>query len=236
MERRARSETDKRRIRARLMRALVATALAIAGMVVASLGQVHDVRERGEVGDPATARELLFAWGGAALTLIAGVVAIRSVVRAMRLVMSEQVGDARTAPAALLVSVAGYLILSLVVLSEVGVDMGGLLLGGALTGVIVGIAAQQTLGNFFAGLVLLLVRPFAIGDHIILRSGPLGGEFEGRVMEMTLFHVHLMTDHGSVALPNSGVLASAVGPGARAQKDEPQTPPDDPGPMHGGTS
>ncbi|MDQ4065119.1 MAG: mechanosensitive ion channel family protein, partial [Actinomycetota bacterium] len=200
-------------------------------------GQIYDVTERGRVTDEATPREILFALGGALLTLVAGIAAVRSTARALRLAMSDQVGDARGGPAALIVSIAGYVIVGLTVLSQLDVDMGGLLLGGALTGVIVGIAAQQTLGNFFAGLVLLLVRPFTVGEHVVLKSGPLGGEFEGRVLEMSLFYVHLMTDHGAVALPNAGVLASAVGPGARGRlQEEDEAPPDDHGPAHGGTA
>lgn len=229
--------TIRARSRRRLVRAAVATIVAITGLVLSSLGQLHDVKERGNIVDDATAREILFVLGGAFLTLVAGIVAVRSAARALRLAMSDHVGDARGAPAALIVSIAGYVIVALTVLSELDVDMGGLLLGGALTGVVVGIAAQQTLGNFFAGLVLLLVRPFTTGENVILKSGPLGGEFEGRVTEMSLFYVHLVTDSGRVALPNAGVLASAIGPGARSRKEEPteQPPPDDHGPTHGGT-
>lgn len=69
-----------------------------------------------------------------------------------------------------------------------------LLLGGAVTGVIVGIAAQQSLGNVFAGLVLILSRPFDVGDLIAVRSGALGGQLEGRVVEMGLVYVTLDSD------------------------------------------
>jgi small-conductance mechanosensitive channel len=103
--------------------------------------------------------------------------------------------------------------------------------------VIIGIAAQQTLGNFFAGLVLLLVRPFTLGETVIFRSGPLGGEYEGRVTDMGLFYVSLVTEQGPVQLPNAGVLASAIGPGARGPKDDPDDElADDPGAAHGGTA
>jgi small conductance mechanosensitive channel len=105
-------------------------------------------------------------------------------------------------------------------LSVLDVDLGSLLLGGAITGVIVGIAAQQTLGNFFAGIVLLLAQPFSVGDRVVLRSGPLGGEYEGVVTEMGIFYVTLATPKGPVDLPNAGVLSAAIGPGARSASDE----------------
>lgn len=204
-------------------------------MVLASFGQLRIRRSPGAPDDLATATEVLIALAGAAIMLIAGYTAARSLGSALRLAMHDQTGPARSASAAVVVRVVGYVITAFAVLSALEVPMGGLLLGGALTGVVVGIAAQQTLGNFFAGLVLLMVRPFSVGDHIVLRSGPLGGEYEGTVTEMTLYYVHLLTDHGPVALPNSGVLASAVGPGARSQDDEEEVPEEDPGVAHGGT-
>ena len=54
-----------------------------------------------------------------------------------------------------------------------GVPVSQLVLGGALTTVFVSIAAQQALGNVFAGLVLMLARPFKVGDDIRLRAGAL---------------------------------------------------------------
>lgn len=209
--------------------------MAIGGMVIASFGQLKRIRVDGEV-DPATDTERLVLFAGALLTMIAGIVAVRYLAGALRSALSEHVDPARTAPASLLVSVIGYIIVIIVVLTEFRLNLSGLLLGGALTGVIVGIAAQQTLGNFFAGLVLLVVRPFTVGERVVLRSGPLGGEFEGIVTDMSFFYLRLMTDGGPVALPNAGVLASAIGPGARSAKEEPAAPVDDHGPAHGGTS
>ena len=55
---------------------------------------------------------------------------------------------------------------------------------------------------------------------------------------MGLFYVNLETKAGPVALPNSGVLASAIGPGARSPGDEDEEQPEEtrqePGPEHGG--
>jgi hypothetical protein len=80
-----------------------------------------------------------------------------------------------------------------------------------LAGVVLGIAAQQSLGNVFAGVVLLLARPFGIGDHIRIRSGALGGIFEAWVLEMSLTYVTLQTDDGMFKIPNSAMLAAGVG-------------------------
>lgn len=71
----------------------------------------------------------------------------------------------------LLVMLGGDLAVLVTVLGLLSVPIGQLLLSGAVTGVVVGIAAQQSLGHAFAGLVLLMSRPFTVGDYITLRSG-----------------------------------------------------------------
>jgi len=98
------------------------------------------------------------------------------------------------------------------VLALLRVNLGNLLVGGAVTGVIVGIAAQQTLGNFFAGLVLLFARPYVPGQHVKIRSGALGGPFEGIITGSGLMYTTIDTEEGLVSLPNSGLLGAAVGP------------------------
>lgn len=87
-----------------------------------------------------------------------------------------------------------------------------LLVGGAVTGIILGIAAQQSLGNVFAGIVLLFARPYIPGERIRVRSGSLGGPLDGTVTSVGLLYTTLETDEGAVNIPNGGLLAAAVGP------------------------
>lgn len=152
------------------------------------------------------------------LLLIAGVVAVRAIASAVRQGGSAKVGDARGATLAKVTAVAGYIIVGMWTLSALGVGIQALLLGGALTGVILGIAAQQTLGNVFAGIVLLAVRPFTAGKQAVLKS--VLGEYEGIVTNIGLFYVSMQTGSGSVEIPNAVALASAVGPGARSRPPE----------------
>ena len=108
-----------------------------------------------------------------------------------------------------------------------GVPVGQLLLGGALTSVFVGIAAQQALSNVFAGLVLLLARPFKVGDSIRLRAGALSGEIGGTVSEIGITYLRLATPDGVVSVPNSQVLNAVVGPlppGTRLPDPPPPAP------------
>lgn len=58
-----------------------------------------------------------------------------------------------------------------------GLQLGTLALGASVTAVIVGLAAQQTVGNVLAGLVLISARPFKIGDRV--RLAGFGMDVEG---------------------------------------------------------
>jgi small-conductance mechanosensitive channel len=206
--------------RRHLVRAAVSLSVLIAAMVAGrSLGQF--ARRRLPSGtDPATLGEIATALAAVVVVVVAGVLAVRSLAAALRRLMEHHGDQLHGTPLGLVLSFVGYLGVAVCVLVILGKPVGGLLLGGALTGVLVGIAAQQVLANFFAGIVLLLVRPFTIADDIVLKSGPLGGEYEGVVSDMGLFYVRLETHTGPVALPNAGVLASAVGPGVRAAEDK----------------
>jgi hypothetical protein len=77
-------------------------------------------------------------------------------------------------------------------------------------GVIVGIAAQQSLANLFAGLVLMFAHPFRVGSHVRFRAGALGGQMEGFVSDVGLTYVRLETDDGPALLPNAQALAAAI--------------------------
>jgi len=102
-------------------------------------------------------------------------------------------------------------------LGLVGVPVQQVLVGGAVTGIVLGIAAQQSLANMFAGVVLLVARPFAIGDEVTLIAGALGGEQHGYVRAVGFTYVLLERDDGRLMrIPNAGVLAAAVVVGPRA--------------------
>ncbi len=64
----------------------------------------------------------------------------------------------------------------------------------------------------FAGMVLLLARPVDVGDPVLIRSGAMGGELRGNVVEIGITYVRLGTPDGPLHLPNSQVLASAIAP------------------------
>lgn len=204
-----------------LIRAFIAGAVAVAGMVVASLYR-EEINRR----DQSFSGEEVIVLVSVLVLVVTGVMAVRSLSGAAHAATGGTSSSKRT-PLAFFINLIGYIVIAIAALESAKLGLEKVLLGGALTGVVIGIAAQQTLGNFFAGIVLLVVRPFSVGDAVYLK-GSLG-EYEGAVTDMTLFYVHMTTERGQVMLPNAGVLASAVGPGARAEKqkerEEAQTEP-----------
>ncbi len=113
----------------------------------------------------------------------------------------------------------------LVALRVAGIQAHTLALGGAFTAVILGLAAQQTLGNLFAGTVLLSARPFRVGERVRLQGGPLAGQLEGTVSSLGLLYTTFATGEDSIMVPNSVVLNVAVLPLQRARGGQPARPP-----------
>jgi small conductance mechanosensitive channel len=106
-----------------------------------------------------------------------------------------------------LVTIAAVVLGSLAI---AGVDPAVLVAGGAFTAVVVGLAAQQTLGNVMAGGVLLTARPFRVGDVIAVQGG--GINVEGTVASLGLFYTTLLMGRDRVLIPNSVLMNIAVIP------------------------
>ena len=104
------------------------------------------------------------------------------------------------------------LVIAVAALRIAGVTAKTLALGGAVTAVIAGLAAQQTLANLIAGTVLFSAHPFRVGERVRLQGGPLAGTLEGVVSSLGLFYTTFTSGAGPIMVPNSVVLAVAVVP------------------------
>ena len=104
------------------------------------------------------------------------------------------------------------IIMVVIALSIAGAKLQTLAVGGGFTAVIVGLAAQQTLGNAFAGMVLLSARPFRVGERVRFQAGAVGGSVEGVVSSLGLLYTTLTRGADQVLIPNNVVLAAAVVP------------------------
>ena len=191
------------RLRPDFKRAVAFGLLAlVAGLVVRVFGDLSWATPGGSA----------IAITGSAAFVALAVLAVRSAASEVAAGSRSRFGDGHASVVALLLTLAGYTATTLALLVLLQVPVQRLLVSGAVTGVVVGIAAQQSLANVVAGLVMLLNRPFQVGQQITVRSGALAGPYSGRVLSIGLTYVQLDTDDGIVLLPNSGVLAAAVGP------------------------
>ncbi|MEG0091614.1 MAG: mechanosensitive ion channel family protein [Oscillospiraceae bacterium] len=98
------------------------------------------------------------------------------------------------------------IVLTVVILfKEFGYDINGLIAGLGLGGLTFALAAQDTASNFFSGLIILLDKPFAIGDWIAV------GSIEGVVEEMNFRSCRVRTfDNALISVPNSKLSSDSV--------------------------
>ncbi len=198
----------KVRAKARPWRSIIALVLAIGAVVVN--GWEHSHFRQFFEGDHGVS-QLIAAVTAIGFCFFASV-AVIGLSGSARSTLEPVVGVSHAAVVRYALVLVGAVTTLVVTLVLFGVPVGQLLLGGALTSVFVGIAAQQALSNVFAGLVLLLARPFKVGDEVRLRAGALSGEIEGTVSEIGITYVRLSNAAGLVSVPNSQVLNAVVAP------------------------
>jgi small conductance mechanosensitive channel len=142
--------------------------------------------------------------------LILGWAIARDIGRAFGPALFRRLDPAMAGTVGFVIRLATVAVALVVALSVAGVDPRTLALGGAFTAVIVGLAAQQTLGNVIAGTVLLSARPFRVGDRVRLQGGQIAGQIEGTVGSLGLLYTTFVAEDGSIMVPNSVVLNVAV--------------------------
>jgi small-conductance mechanosensitive channel len=144
--------------------------------------------------------------------LILGWALARDIGRALGPALFRRLDPSTAGTVGFLIRLATIGIALLVALRIAGLEARELAVGGALTAVIFGLAAQQTLGNLIAGTVLLSARPFRVGERVRFQGGGVAGQIEGVVSSLGLLYTTLAQGEDSVMVPNSIVLSLAVMP------------------------
>ncbi|WP_144923690.1 mechanosensitive ion channel family protein [Halorubrum salsamenti] len=104
-----------------------------------------------------------------------------------------------------LTQISVYTFALLVVVGLFTDNVGGLLVGAGFLGIVVGMAARQTLGAILAGFVLMFSRPFEVGDWVEV------GDHEGTVTEISIMSTRLRSFDGEViTLPNDDVRSGSI--------------------------
>lgn len=114
-----------------------------------------------------------------------------------------------------LIKVALYALLIFSIAMQFGVDAASVAALISSLGLSVGLAAQDSLGNFAGGVLILCMKPFVVGDYIIEDTN----KNEGTVTEISLFYTTLLTvDNRTIIVPN-GTLANRSLTNVTAQEE-----------------
>jgi small conductance mechanosensitive channel len=93
----------------------------------------------------------------------------------------------------------------LIALSQLGISLGPLLAGLGIAGFVIGFALQDSLSNFASGMMILVYRPFDVGDLV-----EIGGVF-GKVNQMNLVNTTVLTlDNQTIILPNNMIWSGVI--------------------------
>jgi len=99
----------------------------------------------------------------------------------------------------------------IIALDILGVNVMPFIAGAGVAGVAIGFAAKDTLSNFIAGILLLIDRPFELGDRIEIWGAPAGSSTWGDVTEIGLRATKISTtDNIEVIIPNNEIMTRDI--------------------------
>ena len=100
-----------------------------------------------------------------------------------------------------------YFVLVLMILSNFGITASSVIAVLGSAGLTVGLALQGSLSNFAGGVLILLLKPFVVGDYIIENAD----KQEGTVSEITIFYTKLLTvDNKAIMIPNGTLSNTSI--------------------------
>ncbi len=118
--------------------------------------------------------------------------------------------------------VLGYIVIVFILLVMFQVNLTGLLIGAGFLGIVVGLAAQSTLGNLFSGISMMAAKPFAEGDRITFTTWQYGmmppsyshhamfPGFSGVIDTIGLMYTKIKLDDGPVTFVPNAIINQAV--------------------------
>ncbi|MDT8400630.1 MAG: mechanosensitive ion channel [Bacteroidales bacterium] len=142
----------------------------------------------------------------AIVVLVVGLIVIKALTRgAVRMMKKGNVGDSLLPFLRNLISITLKVLLLISILSMIGIQMTSFIAVLGAAGLAVGLALQGTLQNFAGGVIILLFKPYKVGDYITTQG------FSGTVKEIQIFTTVLTTpDNQTVIIPNSPIAVNAL--------------------------
>ncbi|WP_420580411.1 mechanosensitive ion channel family protein [Reichenbachiella sp.] len=154
--------------------------------------------------------DLIFEYGpklvGAILVLVIGFWVVKAMTNGFKRLLEVRDIDASLKPFLVsLVSMLLKVVLVISVLTTMGIEMTSLVAVLGAAGLAVGMALSGTLQNFAGGVVILLFRPFKVGDFIDAQG------HSGTVHSIQIFNTILKTpDNKTIIIPNGGLSTSSM--------------------------
>lgn len=142
----------------------------------------------------------------AALVFYLGKFLIRKLFELVRRIMMANEVDASLMTFVLsLVRIVLYFILIVTIVGILGIETSSFLALFASAGVAIGMALSGTLQNFAGGVLILLLKPYKVGDYIEAQG------FAGTVKEIQIFHTVInTTDNKTIIIPNGGLSTGSI--------------------------
>ncbi len=156
------------------------------------------------------ANEFIVSYGlkliGAILTLIIGFWIVSRITRAIRNLMARRELDpSLTGFLSTLISILLKVLIIISVMGMVGIQMTSFIAILGAAGLAIGLALSGTLQNFAGGVLILIIKPFRVGDFIEAQG------FMGTVEDIQIFNTILVTPSNQViTIPNGGLSTGAV--------------------------
>ena len=157
-----------------------------------------------------TVKDTVTTFGGRILGAIALLIIGSLVIKALTKGLNKMIDKTKLDPAAKKIlekALKGllYVILILTAVGILGVNMSSIIAILASCGLAVGLALQGALANLAGGIMILIFRPFRLGDYVV------GAGSEGVVKDISIFYTTLLTlDNKKVLIPNGDLMNATV--------------------------
>jgi small-conductance mechanosensitive channel len=146
----------------------------------------------------------------AVIVAVGGYLVIRAVLDLVIVELTPRYGRGNTQLVVLVLRIVLYGFLVAAVLAALGFNLEGVVVGGAVGGLVLGLAIQSLATSALAGFFVSGTRTIQPGNHAILQSS-IWGSFPGRVMRVGLLFTDAMSANGNVIkVPNSALVTSGT--------------------------
>lgn len=142
----------------------------------------------------------------AIVVFVIGKFVIKKIVAATKAVMQKKnVEAALQGFIGSIIEVSLYLCLAIIIISILGIETSSFIALFTSAGVAVGMALSGTLQNFAGGVMILLFKPFKVGDYIVAQG------YEGVVKDIQIFNTILVSlDNQTIIIPNGGLSTGSM--------------------------